>query len=129
MLFDAAHNPAGAAALASYLRDAGIDRLPLVFAGMADKDVEGMLRELIPVVGPVVVTRASNKRSAEPEALVELVRRIDPGRSITIAASPMEAVDTAWRFSPRIIVAGSIFLIGDVMKSARQLVIPFENDR
>jgi len=129
VLFDAAHNPAGAAALASYLRDSGIDRLPLVFAGMRDKDVEGMLRELIPVVGPVVVTRASNKRSAEPEALVELVRQIDPRRSITIAASPMAAVDTAWRFSPRIIVAGSIFLIGDVMKSAQQLVIPFENNR
>jgi dihydrofolate synthase/folylpolyglutamate synthase len=88
-----------------------------------------MLRELIPVVGPVVVTRASNKRSADPEALAELVRQLDHDRSVTIAASPMEAVDAAWRFSPRIIVAGSIFLIGDVMKSAQQLVIPFENDR
>ena len=58
VLFDAAHNPAGAAALASYLRSLGPERLPLVFAGMGDKDIEGMLRELIPAVGPMVVTRA-----------------------------------------------------------------------
>ena len=127
MLLDAAHNPAGAAALASYLRGSGSGPLPLVFAAMRDKDMEGMLRELLPAVGPLVVTRASNRRSADPELLAELVRRVAPDRSVTIAASPSEAIDIAWRLSPRIIVAGSIFLLGDVMKATRQLVIPFEN--
>ena len=41
---------AGAAALASYLRELPGGRLPLVFAGMRDKDLDGMLRELVPVV-------------------------------------------------------------------------------
>ena len=42
MLLDAAHNPAGAAVLASYLlSDRGVAR-PLVFAAMRDKDVAGM---------------------------------------------------------------------------------------
>src|SRR5206468_4161227 len=126
ILFDAAHNPAGAAALASYLREFQTDRLPLVFAGMQDKDLEGMLRALLPVVGPIVVTRASNRRSADPERLGELARRIAPETSATVAASPAEALDIAWRTSPRIIVAGSIFLLGDVMKLAQQAVIPFE---
>jgi dihydrofolate synthase/folylpolyglutamate synthase len=127
ILFDAAHNPAGAAALASYLRERGAERLPLVFAGMRDKDVEGMLRAIIPAVGPLVVTRASNRRSSDPESLAELARRIAPDVAVTIAASPVEALDIAWRASPRIIVAGSIFLLGDVMKTARPLMIPFEN--
>ena len=127
ILFDAAHNPAGAAALASYLTELGTGRLPLVFAGMHDKDLEGMLRALLPAVGPLVVTRASNRRSADPEQLVELARRIAPEIAVTIAASPLEALDIAWRTSPRIIVAGSIFLLGDVMKLAQQGVIPFEN--
>ena len=127
ILFDAAHNPAGAATLASYLRELETGRLPLVFAGMHDKDLEGMLRALLPVVGPLVVTRASNRRSADPERLVELARRIAPETSVTTAASPLEALDIAWRTSPRIIVAGSIFLLGDVMKLAQQAVIPFEN--
>jgi dihydrofolate synthase/folylpolyglutamate synthase len=127
VLFDAAHNPAGAAALASYLRDLAGPPLPLVFAGMRDKDVEGMLRELMPVVGPLIVTRASNKRSADPEMLAELARSIDATRSVTIAEAPMNALEIAWRLAPRAIVAGSIFLLGDVMKSAREVVIPFEN--
>ncbi|HEY3043131.1 MAG TPA: folylpolyglutamate synthase/dihydrofolate synthase family protein [Vicinamibacterales bacterium] len=126
ILFDAAHNPAGAASLASYLKEIDTGRLPLVFAGMHDKDLEGMLRPLLPVVGPLVVTRASNRRSADPERLVELARRIAPETSVTMAASPLEALDIAWRASPRIIVAGSIFLLGDVMKLAQQGVIPFE---
>ena len=127
ILFDAAHNPAGAATLASYLRELDTGRLPLVFAGMNDKDLEGMLRPLLPVVGPLVVTRASNRRSADPERLVYLARQIAPATSVTLAASPLEALDIAWRTSPRIIVAGSIFLLGDVLKLAQQAVIPFEN--
>jgi dihydrofolate synthase/folylpolyglutamate synthase len=127
ILLDAAHNPAGAEALASYLRELQIGRLPLVFAGMHDKDLEGMLRALLPVVGPLVVTRASNRRSADPERLLELAHRVAPETAVTVAASPAEALDLAFRTSPRIIVAGSIFLLGDVMKLSRQPVIPFEN--
>jgi dihydrofolate synthase/folylpolyglutamate synthase len=127
ILFDAAHNPAGAASLASYLRELQSERLPLVFAGMHDKDLEGMLRALLPVVGPLVVTRASNRRSADPEQLSELAHRIAPETSVTVAASPIEALEAAWRTSPRIVVAGSIFLLGDVMKLTRQAVIPFAN--
>jgi dihydrofolate synthase/folylpolyglutamate synthase len=127
ILLDAAHNPAGAASLASYLRELKMVRLPLVFAGMHDKDLEGMLRALLPVVGALIVTRASNRRSADPERLVDLARRIAPETPVTVAASPLEALDIAWRTSPRIIVAGSIFLLGDVMKLAQQAVIPFEN--
>ena len=127
ILFDAAHNPAGAATLASYLRELETGRLPLVFAGMNDKDLESMLRALLPVVGPLVVTRASNRRSADPEQLVNLARQIASETSVAVAASPLEALDIAWRTSPRIIVAGSIFLLGDVMKLAQQAVIPFED--
>lgn len=127
ILFDAAHNPAGAAALASYLREFDTVHLPLVFAGMHDKDLDGMLRALLPVVGPLIVTRASNRRSADPDQLVDLARRIAPETSVTVAASPLEGLNIAWRTSPRIIVAGSIFLLGDVMKLAQHAVIRFEN--
>jgi dihydrofolate synthase/folylpolyglutamate synthase len=127
VLYDAAHNPAGAAALASYLRERGGERLPLVFAGMQDKDIDGMLRELLPVVGAVVMTRASNRRSADPEMLARIARRIAPDVPVAIASSPLDALDAASQRSRSVIVAGSIFLLGDVMKGAHQVVIPFEN--
>jgi dihydrofolate synthase / folylpolyglutamate synthase len=126
ILFDAAHNPAGAASLASYLRELGGPRMPLVFAGMRDKNLEGMLRALLPAVASIAVTRASNRRSADPETLADLSREIAPEVPVTIASSPVEAVEIAWRASPRIVVAGSIFLLGDVMKAMPPLVLPFE---
>ncbi|HZT75072.1 MAG TPA: folylpolyglutamate synthase/dihydrofolate synthase family protein [Vicinamibacterales bacterium] len=121
LLLDAAHNPAGAAALASYLRDDPVKR-PLVFAAMNDKDVDGMLRELLchggGAVASVVVTRATNARSADPETLAARVRAIAPALEVTTASAVADALAAAWRRSPRIVVAGSIFLLGDV---ARQL--------
>jgi dihydrofolate synthase/folylpolyglutamate synthase len=116
LLLDAAHNPAGAAALASYLEgDAGPKR-PLVYAAMRDKDVGGMFTALLPAVSRLVATRASNPRSAEPAALAERARAIAPGLPISIEPVIADALAEAWRHSPRIVVAGSIFLLGDVLK-------------
>jgi folylpolyglutamate synthase/dihydropteroate synthase len=33
-----------------------------------------------------------------------------------VEPSPARALTAAWRIAPRIVVAGSIFLIGDVLK-------------
>jgi dihydrofolate synthase/folylpolyglutamate synthase len=116
-LLDAAHNPAGAVALASYLEATSTNRPPVVFAVMRDKDVEGMLRALLPRVGPIFVTSASNTRSADPNAILAAVRKLAPLHPATIATSPEAALDEAWRLGPRVVVAGSIFLLADVMKA------------
>ena len=115
LLLDAAHNPAGAAALASYLRAEGSSP-PVVFAAMRDKDIAGMFAALLPAVGHLVVTRASNARSADPVMLAEQARRSAPALTIAIEPVVDEALAAAWRRSPRIVVAGSIFLLGDVKK-------------
>ena len=116
LLLDAAHNPAGAASLASYLQAEGGEPRPLVFAAMRDKDVAGMFAALLPAVGRLIVTRASNARSADPESLAEQARAAAPALPIAIVPDLAGALDAAWRGAPRIVVAGSIFLLGDVMK-------------
>jgi dihydrofolate synthase / folylpolyglutamate synthase len=116
LVLDAAHNPAGAAALSSYLASAGGTPPVLVFAAMRDKDAHGMLRALLPAVGRVIVTRAANPRSADPETLADAARAIAPGKAIDVVATPVEALDVAWTMSTRVVVAGSIFLLGDIMK-------------
>ena len=115
LLLDAAHNPAGAVALASYLEGEGAKR-PLVFAAMRDKDVTGMFVALLPAVSHLIVTRASNARSADPDALAERARTIAPALPVSIAPLINDALAEGWRHSPRIVVAGSIFLLGDVLK-------------
>ncbi len=114
-ILDAAHNPEGAAALAAFLR-ADNPKRPMVFAAMRDKDVDGMLAPLLPEVASLIVTRASNPRATEPRALAGRARRLAPALPITIADDPAAALAAAWRESPRIVVAGSIFLLGDVFR-------------
>jgi dihydrofolate synthase/folylpolyglutamate synthase len=115
VLLDAAHNPDGAASLAAFLQQAPETR-PLVFAAMRDKDVAGMLGVLLPAARALIVTRASNPRSAEPSDLAAAARAIAPDLHVAIAATPRDALADAWALSPRIVVAGSIFLLADVMK-------------
>ena len=125
MLLDAAHNPAGAAALASYLEEQAGERPALVFSAMRDKDVDAVLRALLPAVAALVVTRASNPRAADLSTLAERARAIEPALPVVIAPSPRGALEAAWRLSPRIVVAGSIFLLGDVMRDlSKSLPLP-----
>jgi dihydrofolate synthase/folylpolyglutamate synthase len=116
MLLDAAHNPAGAAMLASYIADTFDEKPPLVFAAMRDKDVRRMFEALLPSVGAVIVTRARNPRSADPTSLAREAAAIAPDVPVQVEPVPRAALAAAWRLSPRIVVAGSIFLLGDVMK-------------
>jgi dihydrofolate synthase/folylpolyglutamate synthase len=132
LLMDAAHNPAGAAALAHYLQAQPGPALPLVFAAMRDKNVVGMFHALLPAVASLTLTRATSPRSAEPDRLAQAAREITPSLEIAVEPSLPAALDRAWRaarsgppepaglaVSPpdaRIVVAGSIFLLGDVMQ-------------
>ena len=121
-LLDAAHNPAGARALAAWLgRTAPAAPPPLVFALAGDKDVGAMMRALAPAVGDVVVTAFADPRAVPAEALAVQVRAAfaecagEAGRveRVHVAATTAAALETAWGLSRDIVVAGSIFLLGE----------------
>jgi dihydrofolate synthase/folylpolyglutamate synthase len=114
VLIDAAHNPDGATALASYLSRWHPDRPPLVFAAMRDKDVDGILRPLLPVVGAVIVTAPPTHRAASPTELAARVRVLASEMSVGVESDPMMAVHRAFEHGRTVVVAGSIFLAGAV---------------
>jgi len=114
-LLDAAHNAAGAAALAHHLERTREMR-PLVFSAMRDKDAAGMLAALAPSVSRLIVTRASNPRATEPSELASIAARVAPALQVEVEETPATAMTRAWSTSPRIVVAGSIFLLADAMK-------------
>jgi dihydrofolate synthase/folylpolyglutamate synthase len=116
LLLDAAHNPAGAVALASYLKADGGGSRPLVFAAMKDKAIAEMLAVLLPAVSRLIVTTASTPRSADPDAIAAIARDLSPALPVDVAPTPSDALARAWRESPHVVVAGSIFLLGDVLK-------------
>jgi dihydrofolate synthase/folylpolyglutamate synthase len=112
VLLDAAHNPAGAEALASYLREIGWTDATLVFAAMTDKDIEGMLRALIPAVGRVVCTTAPTPRARDAVGLAAIASAMAGAGRVEAVADPAAAFGRACASSTRVVVAGSMFLTG-----------------
>jgi dihydrofolate synthase/folylpolyglutamate synthase len=118
ILLDAAHNAEGALALASYLRTWHPERPTLVIGIMRDKDVDEILRPLLPCVSRVIATAAPTPR-ALPAA--DLAQRI--GRTTNVIAEPYEAIEHALQMSNTVCVAGSIFLAGAVRDGLKQRAI------
>ena len=117
LVLDGAHNPAGARALAASLRDVfGESRVTFVLGILHDKDAEGIVAALAPLAERFVLVASSNPRATAPDTL----RAVVPAsvRHVEIAASPVEALALAARggASPIICVAGSLSLIGDVLR-------------
>jgi dihydrofolate synthase/folylpolyglutamate synthase len=129
VLMDAAHNIDGATALAEHLRIWHPERPALVFGVMHDKDVDAMLRALIPAVSSLTATAAPTPRAMPPEELARRARRIagelaQSGAGvnipITVVTDPKNAVDTALSRTATVCVAGSIFLAGAVREGLRR---------
>lgn len=112
LLIDAAHNPAGAAALASYLEDTGSARLPIVFAAMADKDLTGMIAALQPVAASFIATTVPHTRARSAAQLADEIRALAPGLAVSAVDRPEDAVRQALAASPRAVAAGSIYMVG-----------------
>jgi dihydrofolate synthase/folylpolyglutamate synthase len=113
IVLDAAHNAEGATALASYLQQWHPDRPPLVLGVMRDKDVDEILRVLLPVTAAVVIATAAPTSRAMPAD--ELAQRIvAAGHQARAVAEPIDAVREALQAADTVCVAGSIFLAGAV---------------
>ncbi|HEX2212968.1 MAG TPA: folylpolyglutamate synthase/dihydrofolate synthase family protein [Mycobacterium sp.] len=96
VFIDAAHNPAGAAALATALQEEfDFHFLVGVVSVMGDKDVDGILAALEPVFDQIVVTHNGSPRALEVDALALLAEeRFGPERVITATTLP-DAIETA----------------------------------
>ena len=119
LLIDAAHNPAGAAALASYLQDTGSPKLPMVFAAMIDKDLPRMIAALAPAAASFIATTAPHARARTAGQLAAEIRRIT-SVPVEAAESPLSAVSRALEGPAhrnpggggRAVACGSIYMVG-----------------
>ena len=96
VFIDAAHNPAGAAALAAALTtEFDFRYLVGVISVMGDKDVTGILTALEPVFDAVVVTDNGSLRALEPDMLALRAEDVfGPDRVIRTSTLP-DAIETA----------------------------------
>ena len=109
LLLDGAHNPEGALALREALRFHGLLPAAFVLGFSRDKDHAAMA-EALRGLGPVVLTRYASPRSEDPRALLPLF----PGAKVV--EDPLEALAEAFSREGRVVVAGSLYLVGEVLR-------------
>jgi dihydrofolate synthase / folylpolyglutamate synthase len=116
VILDGAHNPAGARALAEAMRESfRWERLHLVVAISANKDLAGIAAALAPLADRVIVTRNDSVRSADPADVVAAFvgeAEIAPSVGDAIASARASA-------GPKdvILVTGSLFTVADATRA------------
>ncbi|WP_456826823.1 bifunctional folylpolyglutamate synthase/dihydrofolate synthase [Cellulomonas sp. P5_E12] len=124
IIVDGAHNPAGVEALVAGLEEAfELTRLVGVVGVMADKDPEGMLAALEPVLAEVVITRASTSRALDPEDLADIAIDIFGEDRVHTVERLSDALDLAVSRAESevergsgVLVTGSILLVAEARR-------------
>ena len=117
LVVDSAHNRDSALKLRITIDDYFPGQLvTLIFGASEDKDIPGMLYELLPRVSRLIVTQAVHPRAADPQALAQLAHgsgvRVD---SISPVAAALERALSIVRPDEVILAAGSLFVAGETL--------------
>ena len=122
IFIDAAHNPAGAAALASALTtEFDFRYLVGVVSVMGDKDVTGILAALEPVFDRIVLTHNGSPRAMDVDSLVLRAEEVFGPDRVLRAENLPDAIETATALVEEeadgvsgtgIVITGSVFTAG-----------------
>jgi dihydrofolate synthase/folylpolyglutamate synthase len=121
VIIDAAHNPAGATALADALSEAfAFTHLIGVVAVLSDKDAAGILRALEPVLDQIVVTQNDSPRRLGVDELGALAMEIFGEDRVTVTRDLSDGLDAGIRLAEEadtyaasgVIVTGSVVTAG-----------------
>ena len=118
-ILDSAHNVPSMRALVETLkRDVPFKRLILVLGLSSDKDIDGILREIVPLADELILTTSGYPRAVEPGLLGERVTNLLGRRSRVVkeAGRAIEKAKKLARPGDCICVTGSFYLAGRVME-------------
>ena len=93
-------------------------KLVLVIGLSSDKDIEGVLKEIVCISNDLIFTRTGNPREADPEQMLAIAKRFTQNNLMVI-----EDIDDALKEAKEIAnkddlicITGSFFLAGKVKK-------------
>ncbi len=142
VVVDGAHNPAGARTLRAFLeesRPSHPGRLILVVGILRDKDIDGILGELVPMADEVIVTRPRNERAASADDLkrhlekhaVPAARLPDGQGRRAVRVTVREPLEEALRYAQSaaaaadlICITGSLYTVGEARSYLKGLPQP-----
>ncbi len=117
IMIDGAHNPDAAGALASHLGkmpSRGYGRVIMIIGIMEDKDIDGILRYLLPLASVVIFTAASYSRAASAEVLSAHAASLGyPSVLSTGVADALRKAERLYEAGDIIVVTGSFYTIGE----------------
>lgn len=124
VVLDVAHNPQAAAVLAENLASMGFYRETWAVCGMlADKDVIGSVKHLLPRIDHWLLCDLSGPRALSASALAEALQQAGCTAEITCHASPDAAFRQARELAgegDRIVAFGSFLTVAGVMNALRR---------
>jgi dihydrofolate synthase/folylpolyglutamate synthase len=141
ILIDGAHNPSAAVALSQVLKKIflGKYRIIMVLGIMGDKDIEGIMKPLLPLASEIILTAPQYERAASPYRLADVAASLG-FTNVRIAPSVKDAIEMATKESSNnppsppftkggsrgihhsslIVVTGSFYTIGEAKEAIGQ---------
>jgi dihydrofolate synthase/folylpolyglutamate synthase len=122
VLVDAAHNPHGARALVTALRESfDFDEWGVVLGVLSDKDAAGIVDALAPVAAHVFATAPDSERAEEADAIADLAEAHD--LRVSVHRDLSDAADAAREWAAAsdrraVVIAGSVVLAGEALALA-----------
>ena len=121
VILDGAHNGEGAKALGHYLKKFAHPPVILIFAIMRDKKIKDLADILFPLSDSVILTKFPYYRAAQPEEIKRKTQKyadkikIEPDINKAMFMANEKAAPNG-----TVVVAGSLFLVGEVKKCWRK---------
>lgn len=116
VLIDGAHNFHGAKGLSTSIKKLFVGRKVIAVVGiLGDKDVSGILAEMMPLCHEVIATEPNNPRKMKASDLADKMSNYS--KNAIVEPSIKEAVDIALKRAESddiVIFFGSLYMIGDV---------------
>jgi len=125
-LFDAAHNPSSMQTLVDILKSTHADQRPAILLGISgEKNWREMCRLIAPLAGRMMAVPTSSQKTISPVRIAEVCGEFCETETAASAAEGLARLVT----EPFVVVAGSIFLVGEVMERLNASPQPETNER
>ena len=125
-IFDAAHNPASMRTLVDILRDNHSGKAPAILLGMSqEKNWREMCRLIAPLANRVMAVPTSSQKTVSPDSIAKVCSKFCE----TMTAESVEQGLDRLTDEPFVVVAGSIYLAGEVMERLNVSPQPESDER
>ena len=100
----------------------------IIFGVFRDKDSTSMCHSLAPLAERILLTPVQSERTEAPAKLVDACRESNPQTTVEVCSSLADALQKA-ATSSFVVIAGSLYLIGEAMELLRVAGTPADDEK